>query len=86
MLPIPVGVHVSVVLFNFTSKGLDISNDSDLLECFLNLPSYDIAENNPIDFEWIQTQQNIGTELATKAAKNPQTILQSLDTMENIIN
>ncbi len=36
-LPVPVGENVPVVLFNFTSKGLNISDDPDLLECFLNL-------------------------------------------------
>ncbi len=67
MLPIPVAENA--VLFDFISDGLDISNDPDLLECFLNLPLPDIAENNSVDLKWIQTQQIIGTELATKAAK-----------------
>ncbi len=35
---IPAGENAPVVLLDFTSKGLDISNDPDLLECFLNLP------------------------------------------------
>ncbi len=68
--PIPVGENASVVLLDVTSKGLDISNDLDLLECFLNLPLPEIAETNPVNFALIYKQQNTGTELATKAAKN----------------
>ncbi len=68
---IPGGENAPVVFFDFPSKGRDISNDPDLLECFLNLPLPDIAENNPLDLDWIQTQQNINTELATKAAIYP---------------
>ncbi len=30
-----------------------------------------MAENNHVDLKWIHNQQNIGTELATKAAKYP---------------
>ncbi len=71
MSPIPVGENAPVVLFYFTSRCLDISDDPDLLECFINLPLPKIAETNPVDFAWIHLQQNIGTELATKAAKYP---------------
>ncbi len=63
------------LLFSLTlllySIGLDISNDPDLLECFLNLPLPDVAETNPDNFAWIHAQKNTGTELATKAAKYP---------------
>ncbi len=69
--PIPVGENAPVVLLDFTSKGLDISDDPDLLECFLNLPLPELADTNPVDFAWIHTQQNTGTELATKTAKYP---------------
>ncbi len=70
-LPILVGENAPVVLFDFTSKGLDISNNPVLLECFLNLPLLNIAENNPVDLGWIHEQQNIGNELATKTIKHP---------------
>ena len=65
VLPIPVGENAPVVLLDFTSEGLNISNDPD----FLNLPLPKVAETNPMNFAWIHSQQNIGTELATKAAK-----------------
>ncbi len=51
------GVNASVVLFDFTSKGLVISNDTDLLKYFLNLPLPDVTENNPVDLGWIHKQQ-----------------------------
>ncbi len=54
-LPILVGENGPVVLFDFTSKGLDISNNPDLLKWFLNLPLPVVAENNPVDLGWIQT-------------------------------
>ncbi len=38
VLPIPVGENAPVVLLDFTSEGLNISNDPDLLKCFFNLP------------------------------------------------
>ncbi len=38
VLPIPVWENAPVFLLDFTSKGPNISNDPDLLECFLNLP------------------------------------------------
>ncbi len=68
VLPIPVGENAHVILFNFTSKGLGISDDPYLLDCFLNLPLPDVAENTPVNLMWIYIQQNIGTKLATKAA------------------
>ncbi len=71
VLPIPVGKNSPVVLLEFTSKGFSISNDLDLLKCFLNLLLPDFAANNLVYLEWIHPQQNIGTELATKAAKLP---------------
>ncbi len=71
VLPIPVGENAPVVLLDFTSRGLDISNDPDLLKCFLNLPLLKVAEINPVNFALIHTRQNIGIELATKAAKYP---------------
>ncbi|KAL7461283.1 hypothetical protein ACHAXS_001705 [Conticribra weissflogii] len=71
VLPILVGENVSFVLFNLTSKGLEISNDPDLLECFLNLPLPNGAEKNPVDLAWVLNQQNKCTELATKATKYP---------------
>ncbi len=71
VLPIPVGDNTPVVLLEFTSKGLNISNDPDLLECFLNLPLPKMAETNPVNFVWIHSQQNITTKLATKVAKYP---------------
>ncbi len=55
-----------VVLFDLTSKGLDISNDPDLFECFLNLPLPNVIENNLVDLKWIHTQQNIDIELVMK--------------------
>ncbi len=63
--------NAPVVLSDFTSKGHCISNEPDLFEFFLFLPLPEIAENNPVDLEWIQTQQNTGIELATKATKYP---------------
>ncbi len=54
--PIPVGENAPVVLLDFTSKGLDISNDPDLLECLLNLPLPEVTETNPVDLVWIHTQ------------------------------
>ncbi len=66
VLPILVGKNVFVVLFDFASKGLNISDDPDLPKCFLNLPLPNIAENHPVNLKWIQTQQNIGTKFATK--------------------
>ncbi|KAL7467128.1 hypothetical protein ACHAXS_007498 [Conticribra weissflogii] len=66
VLPIPMGRNAPVVLLDFTSKGLDISYDPDLLEFFLNLPLPKVAETNPVDFAWMHAQQNIGTELATQ--------------------
>ncbi len=71
VLPIPLGENAPVVLLDFTSKGLNTSNNPDLLECFLNLPLPKLAETNPVNFTWIHTQQNTGTELTTKAAKYP---------------
>ncbi len=47
------------------------SNDPDLLKCFLNFPLSNIAVNNPVDLKWIHAQQNMATELVTKAAKYP---------------
>ncbi len=49
MLPIPVGEIAPVVLFDFISKGLDISDDSDQLKILLNLPLLNDAVNNPVD-------------------------------------
>ncbi len=46
VLPTPVGENAPVVIFDFTSKGLNISNDPDLLGCFLNLPLPDVTEND----------------------------------------
>ncbi len=71
MSSIPVWENAPVVPLDFTSRGLDIINDPDLLKCFLNSPLPDIAETNPVNFAWIYAQQNISTELATKAAKYP---------------
>ncbi len=71
MLLIPVGENVPVILLNFTSKGLDISNDPDLLKCFLNQSLPNVEENNPVYLNWIHTQQNTDTELDTKDAKHP---------------
>ncbi len=71
MSPIPVGENAPVLLLDFASKGLDISDNSDLLKCFLNLPLPKLTETNPVNFVWIHTQQNTGTELITKAAKYP---------------
>ncbi len=50
------GENAPVVLFDFTSRDLDISNDPDLLKCFLKLPLPDIVENYPVDLKWIQSQ------------------------------
>ncbi len=44
---------------------------SDLLKCSVKLPLLNATENNPVDFEWIHMEQNIGIDLATKAAKYP---------------
>ncbi len=55
VLPTSDWENASVVHYNFTSKGLNISNDYELLECFLNIPLPDIAKNNPEDFKWIHT-------------------------------
>ncbi len=65
------GENAPVVLLDFTSKGLDVSNDPDLLKCFLNLPLPKVSETNPVDFVWIHAQQNTGTKLAATAAKYP---------------
>ncbi len=66
---IPVEQNAPVVFFDFSSKDLDISNDPDLLKCFLILPLPNFKENNPVDLMWIQMQHIIGTELVIKAAK-----------------
>ncbi len=84
-MSLPTHSHVfHVVMFNSSGgecsccssqlhfQGLNISNDPDLLECFLNLPLTKVAETNPVNFAWIYAQQNTGTELATKAAKYPE--------------
>ncbi len=68
--PIPVGENVPVVLFDFTSKSLNINNDPDLTECFLNLPLLDVVEYKPVELKRIQTQQDIGTEHSIKAVKH----------------
>ncbi len=44
-------------------------NVTDMLKCFLNLLLANIVANNPFDLTWIHTQQNMGIEPATKAAK-----------------
>lgn len=49
-------------LSDFAYQGLNISDDP-------RLAITHIAENNPLDHGWIQTQQKFGTELAMKAAK-----------------
>ncbi len=69
VLLVSVGENAPLVLLDFTSKFLNISNDPDLLECFLNLPLPDVEEKNSVNLKWIHTQQNIGTGLDTKAAK-----------------
>ncbi len=51
VLPIPDGENAPVVLFDFTSIGLDIINDPDFLECFLNLSLPDVTEKNPVDLK-----------------------------------
>ncbi len=66
MLTIPVWENAHVFLFYFILKGLDISDDNDLLECIFNLPLPNIGENNAIDLKLIQPQL-----LATKTAKYP---------------
>ncbi len=65
------GENAPNVHFKFTSKHLDIRNDTDLLKCFLNLPLPDVLEKNPVDFKWIHNQQKSSIEIATKAAKYP---------------
>ncbi len=69
--PIPEGKNTPVALFDFTSKGLDISNDPELLEFLSKLSLPDIEKNNPVDLKWIHIQQNMGIEFATKATKYP---------------
>ncbi len=71
MLPIPLRENDPVVFSDFTSKDIGISDDPDLLECFLNLPLTKFAENNRVELKWKQIHQNISTELATKAAWYP---------------
>ncbi len=56
-LSISLGENASAVLFNVIYKSHDISNDSDLLECFLNLPLSNVAENKPVDLKLIYTQK-----------------------------
>ncbi|KAL7462880.1 hypothetical protein ACHAXS_003249 [Conticribra weissflogii] len=46
VLPISVEENDSVICFYFTSKSLGISNNPDLLECFLNFPLPEIAKIN----------------------------------------
>ncbi len=65
------GGECSCCPLQLSSQRLDISIDPDMLQCFLNLPSSDVAENNPVDLEWIHTQQNTDMELATKTTKYP---------------
>ncbi len=65
------GENPPFVLFNFISKGLHISEETDLLDCFLNLLLPNVAENNSVNLKWIHTQQIISTELATKAPNHP---------------
>lgn len=55
VLPILVGKNGPIVLFDFTSKGLDISDSPELLECFFNLHLPDVAAINPVDLRWIHT-------------------------------
>ncbi len=64
VLPIPVEGNAPVVLFNFISTGLDISEYRHQLQSFINLPLPDITENNLVDLKWVHNQQNIGAELA----------------------
>ncbi len=64
-------MNVSIVFFDFTSKGLCIINDPDLLKFFLNLLLPDVTVNNTFDLGLTHDQQKICTELATKAAKHP---------------
>ncbi len=71
VLSISVGEKAPVVFFELNSKDLDISNDTDLLECFVRIPLPDVAENNHVDIEWIQNQHGTSTALSTKAAKYP---------------
>ncbi len=66
VLPIPVGENAPVVLFDFTSNRINISNDPDILKCFLNIPLPNVAENNPVDIKWLHELQNIGKDLQQK--------------------
>ncbi len=59
VLPIPLGENGPVVLFDLTSKVFIMSNDHDLHECFVNLLLSNVADNNPVDLKYINTQQNI---------------------------
>ncbi len=61
VLTISVGENDHVVLFDFTSEGLGVSDDPDLLKCFLNLPNSSFTKH-----------QNMGTDVATKTAKYPE--------------
>ncbi len=63
VLSIPVGENAPINLLNFNSKGLDISNNPDLLECFLDLPLPNNAENYPADLKWIITLQKMSLSL-----------------------
>ncbi len=101
MLPIPVGENAPVALLDFTSRGLDISNDPDLLEW----PLPKVSETNPVNFVLIHAQHTTEHRYwaCHKSSQVPRPILQqaywwlchclsctskweSFDTMENCTN
>ncbi len=63
--------NTPVIMFDFTKDSLNISNNPEHLDCFLNLPLLNIAVNSPIDFSWINRNKTTGNKLVTKAEKFP---------------
>ncbi len=66
---IPEGENKTIVTLDFASNSLGISNEPELLKCFLNLPLLDVVVSNPFDFNWIYEQHNIGNDLATNGTQ-----------------
>ncbi len=57
VLPILVGENDLLFLFNFAFEGLDISNDPNLLDCFISLILSSVTDNNPVDLKWIHNHK-----------------------------
>ncbi len=75
VLLIPERENASVVLYNFVRNGCNVSDDLDIFECFLNLPSPEVSANKPLTSTGSMSNK---TSVMKSPPKQPNILLDTL--------